>query len=72
MNKQQRTQRLIDHFKRWPENEYTKLQGVLCMGHPFSIIAAEDKGTVNAIDDLFDSMMIAERMDAINAARLAA
>jgi hypothetical protein len=55
-----RTERLLAHW-RGNKNEWRILHGILCMDHAFSPEDAEGVGRV------FDSVRIAERLDAINA-----
>lgn len=60
MTKQERTQSIIDNF-RGNDDEFAMLKGVLCADHKF------DRESEKAFDELIDSMMIAERMDELQA-----
>jgi hypothetical protein len=83
MNKQERTAAVIEDFKGTP-NEFDMLRGILCMSHYTNKIQKEPvtndwakyqaeykemKEEQEKID-IFDTMMIAERMDEINRAEL--
>jgi len=59
MNKTERTQALLDNFKG-NKDEFMMLKGVLCAPH-----GLDSEGS-QLFYALFDTIMIAERMDQIN------
>ncbi len=56
-----RTQTLIDYFRGLP-GEFFMLKGLLCAGHALDTTPARQQ-----LDNVYDSILIAERMDQIRA-----